>query len=539
MNTNNPQLPPPPPQEPAQSSLSAAWSTRPFRANKKVVGGVCEGIGIRYQIDPILIRIIFILTTLVGIGVGLYVLCWLLMPREGLTVSPAGALINWNKDPRVSRDRDLAIVLIVLSALFGFFPFRFFAGDMPLFSIGAMVALVGVALVAWLLYMKQPQPPAGFPPTTGPRTNPNPQAYGPQTATEQSFYQPSYETSPLMSTPPSNDPGPQDPNLNDPDQQAQMPEQSDTPEFDSAAQDPVTGETSDTSSEPYGEMSEGLPGTESMPTATPYAPITAPVTETNTTAPTSVFLRVLGWFFFVFGVGIALLVLATTMLLGGGAAETFTAVIFAISIVAFFAIFTFAAYARGWAALGAFVLATLTGIAGMVIGIGSIDRDTTIVAQSQEIYVPDTESLADYYDLGNGKAVLDLSDLEPLDEPRRITVDGGVGSFTVMLPHHVPVTVECSVGVGSTFCQDNRYLDDMLSGERLTIDLHARIGEVSTNNSIDGPPLQPGETGEFDEKGNPIMDSDDADAATGGSATPIPTVTVTKTVAPEPASANN
>ena len=73
----------------------------------------------------------------------------------------------------------------------------------------------------------------------------------------------------------------------------------------------------------------------------------------------------------------------------------------------------------------------------------------------------------------------------------------------------------------------------------MTIDLHARIGEVSTNNSIDGPPLQPGETGEFDEKGNPIMDSDDADAATGGSATPIPTVTVTKTVAPEPASANN
>ena len=82
-------------------------------------------------------------------------------------------------------------------------------------------------------------------------------------------------------------------------------------------------------------------------------------------------------------------------------------------------------------------------------------------------------------------------------------------------------------------------MDDMLSCERLTIDLHARIGEVNTNNSIDGPPLQPGETGEFDEEGNPIMDSDDADAATGGSATPIPTVTVTKTIAPEPASANN
>ena len=48
-----------------------------------MVAGVCEGLGKRLDIDPLLLRIVFGATTLAsGLGLVAYILAWILVPAE-------------------------------------------------------------------------------------------------------------------------------------------------------------------------------------------------------------------------------------------------------------------------------------------------------------------------------------------------------------------------------------------------------------------------------------------------------------------------
>lgn len=50
----------------------------------RMVGGVCGGLGHYLGIDPTFIRLFFVLLALAdGVGVLVYLLLWLIMPREG------------------------------------------------------------------------------------------------------------------------------------------------------------------------------------------------------------------------------------------------------------------------------------------------------------------------------------------------------------------------------------------------------------------------------------------------------------------------
>lgn len=54
------------------------------------VGGVCGGLGERFEIDPVLFRAVFILLALAcGLGLLLYIVLWLLIPR-----APAAAVVK-------------------------------------------------------------------------------------------------------------------------------------------------------------------------------------------------------------------------------------------------------------------------------------------------------------------------------------------------------------------------------------------------------------------------------------------------------------
>ncbi|MBV9013320.1 MAG: PspC domain-containing protein [Pseudonocardiales bacterium] len=61
-----------------------AWASRPHRrASEAKVAGVAAAIGRRYAIDPVLLRVAFVVTALFsGTGVLLYLLGWLLLPAE-------------------------------------------------------------------------------------------------------------------------------------------------------------------------------------------------------------------------------------------------------------------------------------------------------------------------------------------------------------------------------------------------------------------------------------------------------------------------
>lgn len=54
------------------------------RGADRVVGGVCSGLAGLVSVDPLLVRLAFVLLTVVsGAGVVLYLLLWVLMPEPG------------------------------------------------------------------------------------------------------------------------------------------------------------------------------------------------------------------------------------------------------------------------------------------------------------------------------------------------------------------------------------------------------------------------------------------------------------------------
>lgn len=78
------------------NTLREFWAHRPVRprAGRKL-GGVATGIALRFQIDPVIVRIAFVALVLSGgVGVPMYLAGWLLLPEEGDEVSPLEALIS-------------------------------------------------------------------------------------------------------------------------------------------------------------------------------------------------------------------------------------------------------------------------------------------------------------------------------------------------------------------------------------------------------------------------------------------------------------
>ena len=55
---------------------------RLLRSNtNSVIGGVCGGIGDYFNIDPVIARIIFVITAIFGAGFLVYIILWIMMPE--------------------------------------------------------------------------------------------------------------------------------------------------------------------------------------------------------------------------------------------------------------------------------------------------------------------------------------------------------------------------------------------------------------------------------------------------------------------------
>ncbi len=57
---------------------------RIYRSSKeKILGGVCGGLGKYLEVDPVLVRLIWVLTVLLaGTGILAYIIAWILIPKE-------------------------------------------------------------------------------------------------------------------------------------------------------------------------------------------------------------------------------------------------------------------------------------------------------------------------------------------------------------------------------------------------------------------------------------------------------------------------
>lgn len=188
------------------SSFAQMWETRPVRLprqdkSKPEIGGVCEGIGVRYDVDPTLIRVAFVVGALMGGGVVLYLLCWMFMPKYGVEKAPFQvAFENIDKNApgskALKKEQEAAWWLI---AGIVFFTGGLSFGTEGFFGGGMAGALILAGLAWWGLARRTPHPPQGL--HAGAQSNSTRpvdlSAYAPAEGTEAPFQMP---------TPPAWDP---------------------------------------------------------------------------------------------------------------------------------------------------------------------------------------------------------------------------------------------------------------------------------------------------------------------------------------------
>ena len=100
-----------------QNTLREMWETRPARPrDDRQVAGVAAAIARRYDIDPTLVRVGFVVAAFSGIGAALYIAGWFLLPEEPAAPgAPATA-----RSPRTIMVIGLVVAAFVtLGAIFG------------------------------------------------------------------------------------------------------------------------------------------------------------------------------------------------------------------------------------------------------------------------------------------------------------------------------------------------------------------------------------------------------------------------------------
>ncbi len=176
--------------------LQQMWQTRPVRLPRQgPVAGVAAGFGRRYHVDPVLVRVAFVVSTLFGgAGIVLYLAAWLLCNQDGDEYSAAESLLGKGGS---SQSPTKTVVLIVALAI----------AVTTMGPVGMGLAGSGIISLAlmlagwWMLHMRTPQPPPGtsslddFPPE-GLTATGYPGAVFPPGATG-SFYAPEQPGSPV------------------------------------------------------------------------------------------------------------------------------------------------------------------------------------------------------------------------------------------------------------------------------------------------------------------------------------------------------
>lgn len=137
-------------------------------ANDKILGGVCSGLANYFSIDPVIIRIVFALTVIGGLGIGilLYVLLWIFLPLESGNETHDSKLFR-SKDDRMiagvagglgqyfgisAKIPRLIFVLPFLISLFSgilFFPFGIPGTVFVIGSLGSTVLII--YLIMWVV----------------------------------------------------------------------------------------------------------------------------------------------------------------------------------------------------------------------------------------------------------------------------------------------------------------------------------------------------------------------------------------------------
>ena len=140
------------------STLREMWETRPARPrDDRQIAGVAAAIARRYDIDPVLVRVGFVVAAFYGIGAALYIAGWVLLPDEPGTA------------PEGTRTRPKAWLLVALgiAAVIG-------VGHLADGRGGILLPAVAVAALLFLLHRSRGRRGLAGPGTPGAVTGATP-----------------------------------------------------------------------------------------------------------------------------------------------------------------------------------------------------------------------------------------------------------------------------------------------------------------------------------------------------------------------------
>ncbi|MFO7815950.1 MAG: PspC domain-containing protein [Halanaerobiales bacterium] len=120
--------------------------------DNRVLGGVCGGIGEYFEIDPVIVRLIFLIMFFVG-GVGFlgYIIAWIIIPERPLDYDENEVEIDEEAAKKLKEKR-MKILGYILFGLGIFFILElWFNID---FNLGAEFWSIGLILIGLILIFK-------------------------------------------------------------------------------------------------------------------------------------------------------------------------------------------------------------------------------------------------------------------------------------------------------------------------------------------------------------------------------------------------
>lgn len=415
------------------TTLQGLWATRPLRRRSgHKIAGVCSGIGARYNVDPTLIRVLFVVAAIFGgSGLLLYLVAVFALPSDRTRAADGGKRDDSMSFPKLAV---LAILAIVVVSSFG--------GD----HIWSGSGLLGTVLLLagwWLLYLRTPVAPAGTSVADQPAA---PTVDGSAAGVP-------IDESRRAETPAAQTPAAQTPASVSAETVAEPaapgePDQPAPPAWDPLGVAPFAWDLPNPppAPEPPAPVAE----------RSPVTPVTAGIALLVAMAGIALQLTGADWFTTSRIAAATLVVIGIGLIVGGlqrrRDGERATGLVWLGAIVAGVVIVSSLMNASGWNAPSG--------------GVG--DREWRVSSQSQ---------LADKYSLTVGSSTLDLRELGAIDRDQTVTVRQGVGEMIIRLPENVRVRAECGVGIGDYTCPSG-IVGGPADGPVLTIDAHVGMGNV-------------------------------------------------------------
>lgn len=119
---------------------------RVYRSKRdRMLGGVCGGIADYFNVDVVLIRLLWVLAALAeGIGLIVYIVAWVIIPEESYTsIGSSRGESNWG-----SRENGNVIVGLLAICLGIFFLARKFLPSIPWHNLWPIILiLVGIGIM--------------------------------------------------------------------------------------------------------------------------------------------------------------------------------------------------------------------------------------------------------------------------------------------------------------------------------------------------------------------------------------------------------